>query len=131
MRYLLDTHIWVWSLLEPDRLSRRVVQALEKPGNELWLSPISVWELVMLVERGKIVLDGDVVAWVDEALQRAPLKEAPLTLEVALETHRVQLEHRDPADRFLVATARVFDLTLVTADARLIEVKDLSVLAAR
>jgi len=131
VRYLLDTHVWVWSLLEPDRLPRRVVQALEKPGNELWLSPISVWELVMLVERGRIVLDGDVGAWVDEALQRAPLKEAPLTLEVALETHRVRLEHRDPADRFLVATARVFDLTLVTADARLIEVKDLSVLAAR
>ena len=131
MRYLLDTHIWIWSLLDPSRISRRVVRALEQPGNELWLSPISVWEFSMLVDRGRVSIDGDVESWVGEALQRAPLKEAPLTFEVALETQRVRLEHRDPADRFLVATAKVFDLTLITADRQLVTAKGLSVLANR
>jgi predicted nucleic acid-binding protein len=56
----------------------------------------------------------------DKALQAAPLREAPLTHEIALETFGLKFPHRDPADRFLVATARVLGLTLVTADERLI-----------
>ena len=50
MKLLLNTHIWIWSLLDASKLSRRVKKALEDGGNELWLSPISTWELVMLTE---------------------------------------------------------------------------------
>ena len=50
MKLLLDTHMWIWSLLDASELSRRVKDALEDGGNELWLSPISTWELVMLTE---------------------------------------------------------------------------------
>lgn len=60
-----------------------------------------------------------------------PLKEAPLTHEVALQTHGIQLPHRDPGDAFLLATARVYDLTLVTSDERLIRAKEFSVLVNR
>lgn len=52
MKLLLDTHIWLWSLLEPERLGPEVRRAFEGSGNELWLSPISIWETLMLVERG-------------------------------------------------------------------------------
>ena len=69
--------------------------------------------------------------WVEDALRRVPLREAPVTHEVALETRNVRLSHRDPADRFLVATAAVFDLTLVTADERLIDLKAVPTLANR
>ena len=48
MKLLLDTHIWLWSVLEPHRLSRRVAKALQDSSNELWLSPISIWELIVL-----------------------------------------------------------------------------------
>ena len=65
------------------------------------------------------------------ALKQAPVREAPITREVALETRRIQLPHRDPADRFLAATARVFELTLVTSDARLLQTKGLAVLPNR
>jgi PIN domain nuclease of toxin-antitoxin system len=65
------------------------------------------------------------------ALTSAPIREAPLTHEVALETRRVRLAHKAPADRFLVATARVFNLTLVTADRRLAKTRDIAVLPAR
>jgi len=131
MRLLLDTHIWLWSLLEPARLTRRVVRELEREDAELWLSPISVWELVNLVDGGRVRLTSPLDEWVEEALGRVPLHEAPVTHEVALETRNVKLAHRDPADRFLVATARIFNLKLVTADERLIDLKAVPTLQNR
>ncbi|MCI0353471.1 MAG: type II toxin-antitoxin system VapC family toxin [Acidobacteria bacterium] len=131
MKLLLDTHIWVWIHLAPDRVRRRVARELESPENELWLSPISLWELGMLCERGRVVLNQGVDAWVSNALRTFPLHEAPITHEVALETSKVRLAHRDPADRFLAATARIFELTLVTADRQLARVRDVRVLVNR
>ena len=131
VRLLLDTHIWLWSLLEPGRLTKRVVRALERDDTELWLSPISVWEFLVLADRGRLRLASPPDEWVAAALQRVPFREATVTHEVALETRNVHLRHRDPADRFLVATAQVFDLKLVTADARLIDLKAVPTLANR
>lgn len=121
MKLLLDTHVWIWSRVDPRRLSRKVTKALAKPENELWLSPISVWELAILAAKGRMVLKVPLDSWVREAIESAPLREAPITHDVALETASILLDHPDPADRFIVATARVFDFTLVTADARLID----------
>ncbi len=129
MRLLLDTHIWLWSLLEPGRLSRRVKRELADPASELWLSPISVWELSVLLRRGRVRLEHGFHEWVETALDRAPLREAPVTNDVAMATHDIDLPHRDPADMFLVATATVFDLTLVTGDERLIAAKGIATLA--
>jgi PIN domain nuclease of toxin-antitoxin system len=131
MRLLLDTHIWLWSVLEPERLSRRVTKEIKDARNELWLSPISVWELIVLWEKGRILPDEDIETWVPEALRSLPLQEAPVTYEVARETGRLRLAHRDPADRFLLATAKVFELTLVTADVHLLKARDISILANR
>ena len=128
MRLLLDTHIWLWSLVERNRLSQRVIKEIGDPDNELWLSPISIWELVVLCQKRRIVLDQDVDAWITHKLSAVPLREAPVTHEVARETGRLQLANRDPADRFLLATAKVFELTLVTADARLRMAKGISFL---
>lgn len=106
-----------------------MARSLRDPQNELWLSPISIWELCVLVDRGRITLRSEVAAWTAEALARAPLTEAPVTHEVALATARVELPHRDPADRFLAATAQVFELTLATADRRLIDAANVPTLA--
>ncbi len=128
MRLLLDTHIWLWSLLEPARLSKRVAATLEDPHTELWLSPISVWEVLMLAERKRVILTPDAEAWVRESLEQVPVHEAAVNHEIAIESRLIDLEHDDPADRFLAATARVYDLTLVTADRRLFKAKRFSVL---
>jgi PIN domain nuclease of toxin-antitoxin system len=85
----------------------------------------------MLVERKRVFLDKAVDDWIQEAMRKAPLKEAPVTHEVALETQHVRLVHGDPADRLIAATARLLHLTLVTADERLISGKGFSVLANR
>ena len=131
MRLLLDTHIWLWSLVERNRLSQRVIKELGDSENELWLSPISIWELVVLYDKRRITLDQEVDAWLTHKLSAVPLREAPVTYEVARETGRLRLDHRDPADRFLLATAKVFELTLVTADVHLLKARDVSILANR
>jgi PIN domain nuclease of toxin-antitoxin system len=131
MKLLLDTHIWVWSALDRARLSRRLITALENPENELWLSPMSLWEVLTLGEKKRLTLHPNPQAWIANTLDAIPMREAPVTYRVAEETARVQLPHRDPADLLLVATARVFDLTLVTADQQLVSARQVSVLSNR
>ena len=131
MRLLLDTHIWIWSLLEPAKLSPRVRAELESPDNELWLSPISTWELLVLIEKGRVQVDKDGARWVTEVARASSLREAAITHDVAIESRVVDLPHQDPADRFLAATARVYDLTLVTSDERLLGSRRISTLANR
>ena len=131
MKLLLDTHVWLWSLLEPSRISPHVSDAIANTQNELWLSPISIWELVLLVEKGRLLLSEGLGGWLRKTWAALPVIEASLTTEVALALLDVNLAHRDPADRFLVATARVYDLTLVTADHRLMGSRDWKVLPNR
>jgi PIN domain nuclease of toxin-antitoxin system len=121
MKLLLDTHVWIWSLSEPERLHPRLRDALESPVNERWLSPISVWETLLLVERGRVRIVRDAASLIREALRTSAVVEAPLTNEVAIESRRLLRLHDDPADRFLVATARVLGLTLATQDRRILE----------
>ncbi len=125
MKLLLDTHVWLWSLLEPDRISGRARSALAAPENTLALSPVSVWEVLVLAEKGRVLLNPDPWSWIRTALTVRPVHEVPLTFEVAFGSRSIRLDHGDPADRFIAATAMVHDLTLVTADASLLECPDI------
>jgi PIN domain nuclease of toxin-antitoxin system len=116
-------------LAEPKRLSRRVQQELREQKNELWLSPVSTWEALLLHARGRIRLHGDVRDWVTKATMH--LREAPLTHEIVVAAQELPLQHQDPADRFLAATADVLGLTLVTADHRLLGLGKIATLANR
>ena len=131
MKLLLDTHIWLWSTLEPQRLTRRVDKALVDPANELWLSPVSVGELIVLLRKGRLTLPSDVAAWVAKTIEDLELTEAPLTVDVALAVGSINFPRGDPADHFLAATAKVFELPLVTADEHLIHLPGIQVLANR
>ena len=127
---LLDTHVWLWSLLEPERLSRDALDAIETPGAQHHLSPVSVWETMILIEKGRIAVDEEAAVWTRAALASSPVVEAPLTFQVAVESGAIDLPHRDPADRFIAATAKVYGLTLATADRRLLRCTDIEALAA-
>ena len=129
MKLLLDTHIWLWALLEPHRLAPAVRDALQAPEAELWLSPISVWEATLLAERGRLRVESEVSEWVRRMINAMPSREATLTHEISMASRALTLSHEDPADRFLAATAIVMDLTLVTADARLIGSTEFAVMA--
>ena len=128
MKLLLDTHIWLWLVDDPDHLGRRTMQELKSADNELWLSPISTWEILTLHQKGRIKLHGDITEWVAHAVSATKL--APFTHEVALAGRQFPFD-MDPADRFLSATALVFNLTLVTADERLLGLGNIKTLANR
>ena len=119
MRLLLDTHIWLWMATEPKRLDRKISRRLEASTNELWVSAISLWEAVAAADRRKIDLGADPIGWVERALAADVVKAASITAEIVVEARRIMSWHGDPADRFIVVTARILDMTLVTADERI------------
>lgn len=131
MKYLLDTHIWIWSVLEPWKLTSQVAAVIAQPQNPRYLSPVSIWELSLLSERKRLVLKIDFGQWCTRSIAQLELQEAPFSWQVAAELPFTRFPHRDPGDRLLVATAKVFDLTLVTADERLINAPGVKVLANR
>jgi PIN domain nuclease of toxin-antitoxin system len=114
---LVDTHIWIWRLLEPERLSEAANRLLADPENSVYLSPVSVWETLVLARKGRIKLRPNPQAWLRQALQESQTIMTPLTHEIAMRSEALEgFGASDPADRFLVATALVEDLTIVTVD---------------
>src|SRR5260370_42595429 len=106
--------------MQSDRLSRRVGKVCADSQNELWLSPISVWELTILCRKGRFRVRPDITTWVAQTFLDLRLRDAPLTVEVALAISSISFSHGDPADHFLAATASGLRLTLITADDHLL-----------
>jgi PIN domain nuclease of toxin-antitoxin system len=120
---VLDTHAWVWWVSNPERIpvkaSRLIDQAIAA-GDPLRISSISVWEVAMLVDRGRLQLTMDVETWIAKSESLPELEFVPVDNRVA--TRAVQLagfRGRDPADRLIVSTALGFGATLITGDTRL------------
>lgn len=121
MKVLIDTNIWLHMANRPERLGKRTQKLLSSMRNELWLSPLSIVELHQLERKGKWHSRIDVRNWIERSLKTVPLREAPVTLAVALETGKFELATGDPIDRLIVATAREMKMPLVTADLAIIE----------
>lgn len=128
MKLLLDTHIWLWGLREPHRIGPHALRELRDSANEIWLSPISTWEALVLHSKGRIHLKVNLAEWLAESTEGT--REAPLTHEIAFAANHLTM-HQDPADRLIAATAQVLDLTLVTADQRLLGLGNIKTLANR
>lgn len=122
---LLDTHIALWLDSGDQRLGEPTRQAIDtawETGGRIFLSAISVWEIAVLVDKGFIELDLPVEEWVLRFLDRPGLEAVPLDHATAARAYRLHhLEHRDPADRLLVATAIGLGCSLVTHDGRIRE----------
>ena len=129
MKLLLDTHIWIWFLLGDEKLNSAIATAIANESNELWLSPISVWEALVLGHKGKIQFEPDPHRWVKRGLELLDVREASLNNEIAFLSRQLEMKHEDPADRFLAATAVHLNLTLVTVDKRLVDLEWLTTLS--
>jgi PIN domain nuclease of toxin-antitoxin system len=119
MKILLDTHIWIWHLIGSAEMGRKHRRILEDDSSEIWLSPISIWETSLLIERKRLPVKQTAKEWINAALIEFPIKEASLTFSIANRSRIIKLSHEDPADRFIAATAAEMKLTLLTADHRL------------
>ena len=117
MRLLLDTHVWLWRLLAPERLSSNAERAIVDRDSASHLSPISAWEALVLARKGRLSLSPSPAEWVIDALRRSALTTIPVGHDIALRSEALEgFRSEDPADRFLVATALEHDLVLLTAD---------------
>jgi len=114
---LLDSHVWVWLANKSPRLSPSYLASLEEASDDLAISAISVWELANVVRKGRITLPTDYKTWVEDTIQDFRLTVLDVTQEIALETDSLPgTFHQDPADRMIVATARIHKAKLATFD---------------
>jgi PIN domain nuclease of toxin-antitoxin system len=129
VRLLLDTHVWLWRLLDPERLSGDAEGAIADRDSQLFLSPISTWETLVLARKGRISLAPSPAEWVLDALRRSAPSAVPLSHGVAMRSEALEgFASEDPADRFLVATALEHGLTMVTADGAMRDFQPLATL---
>ncbi len=120
MRYLLDTGVWLWSLWEPERISRRGRAVLSDPNHEVFLSAVTSWEVAIKSGAGKLTLPEAPGTYVPRRMADQGLRPLPVSHHHALAVFGLPDHHRDPFDRLLIAQANLEDMILVTAD-RMIE----------
>lgn len=119
---LLDTHAWIW-LMQGIELKSEAVERLEAAAvsSALWVSAISIWEVATLAAKSRLNLAVPIDIWVQSALAQPGLRLLPLEPAISLESARLPGFHGDPADRILVASARLHQLQLVTRDQRILD----------
>jgi PIN domain nuclease of toxin-antitoxin system len=129
---LLDTHVWVWTQEAPERIGPATMVILAEGNNTIFVSTISTLEIARLVDGGLLAIKGSLNRWIMRSLELILARTIEVSHAVALEAYALpRTFHRDPADRLLVATARRHDLTLVTADERILAYPAVHTLDAR
>ena len=116
LRFSLDTNTFLWLLGDPTRLTPDAQDAVTDPANEVFVSVVVIWEIVIKFALGKLRLAGDTARWLPGELSGRDLAPLSVTLEHVLAVEHLPLHHRDPFDRLLVAQARAESLTVVTHD---------------
>jgi PIN domain nuclease of toxin-antitoxin system len=123
IKYLLDTHTWVWWNMRPQNLSSKVTKLIENTDgyDELLISAISPWEFSKLLEKGKIGISYNPEEWINAALEMPKLRFIHLTPVIAYRSTVLPKPfHDDPADQIIVATAREENATILTKDKRIL-----------
>jgi PIN domain nuclease of toxin-antitoxin system len=118
-RLLLDTHVWLWSISAPDRLSPQVREQLDDPTTELYLSVAAVWEIAIKHAAGKLRYSGSPQTQVPIHIRRSGVATLGITVDHALQAAALPMHHRDPFDRLMLAQAASEQLVFATANARL------------
>lgn len=131
-RLLLDTHVWVWAVEDPGTLGRRTRAVLRDMANERSVCAVSGLEIARLLWSGDMTMHVPLDEWMTKSLHDLRADSLPVTLDIAVEAYRIpEPFHRDPADRQIVACARLHELTVVTADERILDWGHVAVLDAR
>ncbi len=122
-KILLDTHVWLWAMTGSSILKSSFCEAYEKilKSNGVIISPLSIWEMGMLVEKNRIEMEMDVMDWVNQALEIPGTQLCPITPRIAIQSTRLPGDiHGDPVDRLLIATAHEENAVLVTCDKKIL-----------
>ncbi len=120
---ILDTHIWIWWADETSKLSTAYESLLHSKQNDgLGVSAISCWEIALLRKKLQIDFSVPILEWLEASLSLPHIELLPLSPRIAVESNNLPgLFHKDPADRIIVATARVYGCPIVTYDSKILE----------
>lgn len=116
MKYLLDTMVWIWALDAYERLNAKARQVLEEPEDELYLSPVTTWELSIKMRIGRLEFPGTPASSVPAFMAQQGVRPLLLTHAHAAKVYDLPPRHKDPFDRMLIAQALVEKMTILTAD---------------
>ena len=117
MSYLLDTHIFLWWVLNHPNLSRSIRATIADPTHDVYVSAASAWEMMIKSSIGKLTLPSSPERWIKEQLRLNAFLPLPISIEHALAVASLPPLHKDPFDRIIIAQANVEGLTLITDDA--------------
>src|SRR5688572_26258678 len=123
MNLLLDTHTWVWLNNGSDELSSKIIHRIDSAADQgkIFISAISIWEIATLAANKRLVLRASLKEWVDEALSQIGVDLVPLTPDISIESAELPNGfHGDPADRLIVATARIKRMVILTRDSKIL-----------
>ena len=121
---LLDTHTWIWLFNGSTELSQDTIEQIDFAANKgkVFISAISVWELSMLVAKNRVNLSQPIHQWVKDSFSQPGVNLSPILPEIAIESSFLPGDfHGDPADRIIVATTRINNLTVLTRDKKIIK----------
>ena len=116
MRYLLDTHTFLWMVADPSALSRSVSEIVRERGNSLYLSAASGWEIALLRQLNRLELPDEPQRFIPEAMQKLAVLPLPIGFQTAISAVMLPLIHRDPFDRILIAEAMKEKMIVLTKD---------------
>ena len=116
MKVLIDTHVFLWSIASPKKLSSRARSVIESGNNQVFLSVASLWEIVIKVQVGKLSLPDHAERYLRRRIAETDIEVLPITAEHTLKLFSIPDHHRDPFDRILVAQSLEEQIAIVTAD---------------
>ncbi len=124
---LLDTHILVWFISNPEKLSKKAKKAIEREidtKKQILVSSISIWEIYMLVKKDRIKLTIDIDSWIKKIEQSGLFEFVPIDNQISIKSVELNNKfHEDPADRMIVATSLILDAKLITSDKKILNSK--------
>ncbi len=116
MKLLLDTHVFIWSVLEPEKLSSQIVMLISSDDNDLFLSTASIWEMQIKIGIGKLHFDNLLSEIVAQQREINELKILPIKLKHIWQLNNLPLHHKDPFDRMIISQAITENLPILTID---------------
>lgn len=125
MKYLIDTHIFLWSLFSPEKISRRAAKIIKESGNRVFVSTVSFWEIALKFSLNKLELEGIKPEELPEFANKMNFELLDLRAEEAASFYRLpRISHKDPFDRMLIWQAIREKMVLITKDSKIAVYKD-------